>query len=193
MRRLTIAVAGLLICAGTPLPAVPGQAAPGSDVDDVEIHSLHVQGNVWMLVGGPSNAAVSIGDDGVLIVDTMVEPLADKLLAEVRRLAGDKPIRHRQHPPHPDHTGGTAYLRRLKSIVAGNFAAQVSNAPDRRDHRAREDAVQNAAGCCLSALPTNTFSPIQDIFFNGKRCGSSTNPPAIPERRQRLLPQVGRS
>jgi hypothetical protein len=29
-----------------------------------------------MLVGGPFNAAVSIGSDGVLVVDTMVEPLA---------------------------------------------------------------------------------------------------------------------
>ena len=85
---LTRAFAGgaliAIIFAVTPLRAQTG-AAP--DFSNVEIHSLHVQGNVWMLVGGPFNAAVSIGNDGVLIVDTMVEPLADRLLAEVKKIA----------------------------------------------------------------------------------------------------------
>ena len=72
-------------------------------------HSLHVQGNVWMLAAGPFNAAVSIGNDGVLVVDTMVAPLADKFLAEVKKLAGEKPIRYIVNTHfHPDHTGGNA-------------------------------------------------------------------------------------
>src|SRR5262245_91783 len=76
-----------------------------ANFDSVDVKSLHVQGNVWMLTAGPFNAAVQIGDDGVLVVDTMVEPLADKLIAEIKRLAGDKPIRYIVNTHvHADHT-----------------------------------------------------------------------------------------
>jgi hypothetical protein len=44
------------------------------------VRSLHVQGNVWMLHSDTVNAAVQIGDDGVLVVDTMDDTLADALL-----------------------------------------------------------------------------------------------------------------
>ena len=64
------ALAGGVLAAAL-LAAVPvhGQTGAAPDFSNVEIHSLHVQGNVWMIVGGPFNAAVSIGNDGVLVVD----------------------------------------------------------------------------------------------------------------------------
>src|SRR5256885_2452177 len=47
------------------------------------------------LIAGPaSNAVVQVGDQGVLVVDTMREQDADALLAEIRKLAGNKPIRY---------------------------------------------------------------------------------------------------
>ena len=101
--------------------------AQQNPAQSADIKSLHVQGNVWMLVGGPYNAAVQIGNDGVLVVDTMIEGLADKMVAEIRRLAGDKPIRYiiNTHV-HPDHTGGNEKVTSAgQSIIAGNFAGQV--------------------------------------------------------------------
>jgi hypothetical protein len=65
-----------------------------ANMDNVEVRSLHVQGNVWLINGGFVNAAVQIGDEGVLVVDTLVEPLAAKMIAEIKRLAGTKPIRY---------------------------------------------------------------------------------------------------
>ena len=76
------------------------------------------------------NAAVQIGDDGVLVVDTMTEALAEPMVAEIKRLAGDKPIRWiiNTHA-HPDHTGGNAKVAAAgRSIIAGNFAAQAGQA-----------------------------------------------------------------
>src|ERR1044071_5726680 len=74
-----------------------GRAPAGSVAENgaapPAVQSLHVQGNVWMLVGGFVNAAVQIGDEGVLVVDTMTEPLAAPMIAEVKKLAGNKPIR----------------------------------------------------------------------------------------------------
>jgi len=69
------------------------------------VRSLHVQGNVWMINAGSVNVAAQIGDQGVLLVDTGTEAAADAILAEVRRLAGDKPIRYIVNThAHRDHT-----------------------------------------------------------------------------------------
>ena len=50
--------AALLAMAVTAAP-VRAQTGAAPDFSSIEMHSLHVQGNVWMIVGGPFNAAVS--------------------------------------------------------------------------------------------------------------------------------------
>jgi cyclase len=161
------------------LTAAPVRAQTGAtpDVSNIEMHSLHVQGNVWMIVDGPFNAAVSIGDDGVLVVDTMVEPLADKLLAEVRKLAGAKPIRYIINTHfHPDHTGGNAKVTAAgQSIVAGNFAAQVGQAAASQANILAHENAQIRMMSDLKpappfiAMPTDTFfTDSKDLYFNGE-------------------------
>jgi glyoxylase-like metal-dependent hydrolase (beta-lactamase superfamily II) len=145
-----------------------------------DVKSLHVQGNVWMLIGGGTvNAAVQIGDDGVLVVDTMTEPLADKMLAEIRRLAGDKPIRYIVNTHvHQDHTGGNEKIAAAgQSIVAGNFAGQVGqDAANLAAVIAHENVlnrmsapVGSTAPRPFKAWPTDTFFvDDKDIYFNGE-------------------------
>jgi len=156
----------------------PGGSAAGVDAA-ADVKSLHVQGNVWMLVGSGVNAAVQIGDEGVLVVDTMTEPLADKMLAEIRRLAGDKPIRYiiNTHV-HPDHTGGNEKIAAAgQSIVAGNFAGQVGqDAANLAAVIAHENVlnrmsapVGSQAPRPFKAWPTDTFFvEDKDIYFNGE-------------------------
>ena len=52
-----------------------------------EIKTFHVQGNVYMLVGAGGNIAVQTGDEGVLVVDTGVATMRDKVLAAIRQLS----------------------------------------------------------------------------------------------------------
>jgi len=176
MRRLTTAGALVFGCAAAlSVPAATGQA-PVSGSGEGPIRSFHVQGTVWMLVGPESNAAVSIGDDGVLVVDTMTEPLAGALLAEIRRLAGSKPIRNIVNTHfHPDHTGGNAAITEAgESIVAGNFAAQVGqDASGQATVYAHENVLVRMGKLepppPFVALPTNTFfTESKDFFFNGE-------------------------
>jgi glyoxylase-like metal-dependent hydrolase (beta-lactamase superfamily II) len=158
------------------VPAATQQAAQAPGGGERPIRSFHVQGNVWMLVGPESNAAVSIGDDGVLVVDTMTEPLAGELLAEIQRLAGNKPIRNVVNTHfHPDHTGGNAVINEAgESIVAGNFAAQVGqDASGQATVYAHENVLvrmgQVKPAPPFVALPTNTFfTESKDFFFNGE-------------------------
>ena len=149
---------------------------PAPPVDN-EVHSLHVQGNVWMLTGGGVNAAVQIGDEGVLVVDTMTAALSDKLIAEIKKLAGDKPIRWIVNTHvDTDHTGGNARVAEAgESIIAGNFANQAGGQAaanfakilTHENVEARLVKVQPALP--TSAMPTDTFFTDEfEMHFNGE-------------------------
>jgi cyclase len=183
---LTAAVLMMLLASGRPLAQGAGAqgrqggAAPANNaVANAEVKSLHVQGNVWLLTGGGFNSTVQIGDDGVLVVDTLVEPLAEKLIAEIRRIAPGKPIRNiiNTHV-HADHTGGNAKVAAVgESVVGGNFAPQVGAAAASAAfiyaHENVQSRMANPQGpdpkLAFPAWPTNTFfDDTKEIYFNGE-------------------------
>lgn len=54
---------------------------------DPGLHVLPVQGNVYMLVGAGGNIAMSVGQDGILLVDSGREDMADRVLKVALDLA----------------------------------------------------------------------------------------------------------
>lgn len=54
---------------------------------DGEVHVLPVQGNVYMLIADGTNVTVSLGAEGVLLVNTGSAKMTDKVLAAVNQLA----------------------------------------------------------------------------------------------------------
>jgi glyoxylase-like metal-dependent hydrolase (beta-lactamase superfamily II) len=104
-------------------PAAP--AAPPA----TEIVPYHVAGNVWLMTGEPSNVVVQVGEEGVLVVDTGIKPLAGQLLAAIKKLAGTKPIRYVINTHlHGDHTGGNQVIREAgDTILDGNVARDRGN------------------------------------------------------------------
>src|SRR6202046_2365822 len=87
--------------------------------DNVQVHVLPVQGNVYMLVGSGGNITMQVGKEGVLLVDTMYAGLSDKVIAAVRTIS-DKPIRYIVNThAHGDHTGGNEKLAKAGSTIAG--------------------------------------------------------------------------
>jgi glyoxylase-like metal-dependent hydrolase (beta-lactamase superfamily II) len=86
MNRLTLFLAttsavGLLALghAQQPSPSSQGGAQPALQV-------LHVRGNIYMLVGAGGNIALSVGKDGVLMVDTGLEQHAERVIAAIQQL-----------------------------------------------------------------------------------------------------------
>jgi glyoxylase-like metal-dependent hydrolase (beta-lactamase superfamily II) len=141
------------------------------------VRSLHVQGNVWMINVGAVNVVAQIGEQGVMLVDSGPEAAADAVLAEVRRLAGDKPIRYiiNTHA-HLDHTGGNVKIASAgKSIISGNFAGQAgpaaANAAKILAHEQAQIRMQAAGPTAVpqAGWPTDTFFGAKDAFyFNGE-------------------------
>ena len=62
------------------------------DFSKLEVQTLKVQGNMYLLAGAGANVAVQAGDDGILLVDTGFEQMSAKTLAAIRKVS-EKPIR----------------------------------------------------------------------------------------------------
>ncbi len=156
-------------------PARPAATVPAAV--DGDVHVQHVQGNVWMLTGPSGNAAVQVGDDGVLVVDTMTDGLADRMLAEIRTLAGNKPIRWILNThAHPDHTGGNLKVAEAgEAIIAGNFVGQAGqSAANYAQIVAHENVLARMSSSEGPAVPTMAqpsetfFAPEFEMYFNGE-------------------------
>jgi len=97
----------------------PQNRPPQQNFDNVEVHVLPVQGNVYMIVGAGGNITMQVGKDGVLLVDTEYAQLSDKILKAIRTVS-DGPLRYIINTHyHADHTSGNENLRKAGSTIAG--------------------------------------------------------------------------
>jgi cyclase len=118
-----------------------------------EVEVLPIRGNVYALFGAGANIVVSVGNDGVLIVDAGRAEMSDKVLAAVQRLQREWTVRnepkslgfgaetrssvserHITAPPKPiryilntsadpDHVGGNEKLRKAGHTFTGGNVA----------------------------------------------------------------------
>jgi cyclase len=138
------------------------------------IHTLHVQGDVYMMVGAGGNITLQIGDDGVLLVDTGNGQSASDVVKAVRALT-DKPIRYIINTSaDPDHVGGNDAIGKLGSTIAGgNVGAGAGVGAGIIAHENVLNRMSAPTGQQASspsaAWPTDTyFTRKKELFFNGE-------------------------
>src|SRR3954453_17746738 len=85
-------------------------ASAQQDFSKVEVSTTHVAGNIYMLQGAGGNIGVSVGPDGILIVDDQYAPLAEKIEAALKKLSPGKLRFVLNTHFHSDHTGGNAHF-----------------------------------------------------------------------------------
>jgi glyoxylase-like metal-dependent hydrolase (beta-lactamase superfamily II) len=151
-----------------------GGGQPQQNFDNVQVHVLPVQGNVYMLVGAGGNVTIQVGDDGVLLVDTSYAQMSDKILAEIRKLS-NKPIRYILNTHvHPDHVGGNETLGKAgRTVSGGNVGA---DAPTGATIIAHENVLNRMSAPTgtqapfpFAAWPTDTyFTKQKEVFFNNE-------------------------
>jgi cyclase len=165
-------MAGAAAALAQQAPAPP----PQLNFDTVTMRAVSVRPNVWMIAGAGGNTTTQFGDQGVLVVDTQFAQAADKLLAEINRISGNRPIRYVVNTHvHPDHLGGNEGLQRAGNVIAaGNVALDLRDsggaivAHENVLFRLSKPAG-NAATGPAAALPTDTFFGARDeISFNGE-------------------------
>lgn len=140
--------------------ASSGQAQ--RDFSDVEIVPHHVAGTFYYLEGAGGNIGLSIGDDGVVMIDDQFAPLTDKILDAIRGL-NDGELRFviNTHV-HPDHTGGNENLGKMGIVILA------------RD----EVRVRLSAFSPRDALPILTYSDSITIHLNEEEVHAFPVPPA---------------
>jgi len=148
--------ASLLLCV-----LCAGLASAQQDFSKVEIKASPVSGNVYMLEGSGGNIGVSVGSDGILIVDDQFAPLADKIRAALKAL-GQGRLRFLLNTHwHGDHTGSNAVFGTEATIIAHDNVrkrlAEGSNVPGRGTPPAAREA-----------LPVITFDQSLAVHFNGE-------------------------
>ncbi|NOT59491.1 MAG: MBL fold metallo-hydrolase [Acidobacteria bacterium] len=127
--------------------------AQQQDFSKVEIKTTKVAGNVYMLEGSGGNIGVSVGNDGVLIVDDQFAPLAEKIRAALEKLTQLRLrfVLNTHH--HGDHTGGNEVFGETATIVAHSNV---------RKRLAANEKLRRMA------LPVITFDQTLSVHFNGE-------------------------
>ncbi len=145
------------------LCAIPAGAAAQTDFSTVEIKATPVAGNVYMLQGAGGNIGVSVGPDGILIVDDQFAPLADKIRAALKGLNQGKLRFILNTHWHGDHTGGNASFGPEAPIIAHD------NVRKRLSTEQRIEFFKSTVPAApKEALPVITFDKSLAVHFNGE-------------------------
>jgi len=151
-----LALAAFVIVTG--LKAQPG----GIDWDAVSLSTHHVAGSVHYLQGRGGNIGLSVGDDGVLMIDDQFAPLSQRILGKINEISnGDIRILVNTHV-HGDHTGGNANFRAMGIPILSQDRV-----------RARLESTQPEA-----SLPVMTYSEDVTLYLNGEAVHVIAMPPA---------------
>ena len=131
------------------------------DFSKVEIKVQKVAGTVYMLQGAGGNIGVSVGDDGVVIVDDQFAPLAPKIRAALKGIT-DKPIRFILNTHyHGDHTGGNGEFSKDGPIIAQENVRKRLQSGSTALGRTTPPAPKEA-------LPVITFNDRATVHLNGE-------------------------
>src|SRR5581483_9887984 len=153
------------------LAAQPNRGAPPQNFDNVELHMIPVQGNVYMLIGAGGNMTVQVGSDGVLLVDTMFAPLAPRIAAEIQKLS-PLPIRYIiDTHVHPDHVGGNEALAKMGAPGASptDTGGATIIAHENVVNRMAKPAAGGQTPTATPGLPNDEyFTRTKDLYFNGE-------------------------
>jgi cyclase len=139
------------------------------NIGDVEL--LSVQGNISMVSGAGGNIAVQAGKDGILLVDTGVAGMSDKVLEMIRPLSKGQITYIINTDDRMDHVGGNEFFAKTGRPLALNRASQASvmivafnTLLDRMSA-----PTGKTAPLPEKAWPNDTYSvPEKNLFFNGE-------------------------
>jgi cyclase len=151
--------------------AVPKTTAEDHGPDGGELEFLSVQGNISMLAGAGGNITVQAGRDGILLVDTGLATMSDKVLGMIQRFSKGQVTYIINTDERSDHIGGNEAFAKTGEHLAINRAAAANvmivgfstildrvSAPTGQTSPIPEES-----------WPNDTYSvPQKNLYFNGE-------------------------
>jgi glyoxylase-like metal-dependent hydrolase (beta-lactamase superfamily II) len=149
-----------------------GATAQQRNFDAVQIKVHQVAPNVYALEGEGGNIGVSVGDDGVLLIDDQFAPLTPKIVDAVKTIT-DKPIRFLLNTHwHGDHTGGNENLGKMGVIIIAHDNVYKRLSVD------QVNLLGKTAALSKVGLPVVTFNDRVVYHINGDEITAYHVPPA---------------
>lgn len=150
------------------------------DPTKVTLKTTLVTGGISMIEGANGfaggNVAVSVGDDGVFIIDDEIEPMTAKLKAALGALS-KRPVRFVVNTHwHVDHTGGNPALAAAGAVIIAQENVRKRLGVDAVLHMGGQEMKIKAQP--PAALPVVTFADDVTLHVNGDDVHVIHVPPA---------------
>ena len=171
------AVIGLAACSASETKSAVNKATVDMPVAKTEIIAIErdlpapaddlrtasIGNNLYVIFGPGGNIGVSVGDDGVLLIDDKFQRNADGILAQVKGLT-DAPLRYVLNTHfHGDHTGSNAQM-----AAAGATLMAHENVRTRMGITFENKAFGRTIKAVDESLwPTETYDGMTTLSFNG--------------------------
>jgi len=158
MRKTSLLVVfGISLVAG----AAYGQQ---QDFDKVTIKTTKITEGVYMLEGSGGNIGVSVGDDGVVVIDDEFAPLTPKIQAAIAAIT-PKPIKFVLNTHwHGDHTGGNENMAAAGAVIIAHDNVRKRMSVE----QFIEIMKRKVPASPPKALPIVTFTADVTLHLNGE-------------------------
>lgn len=136
--------------------------------DTVEVTISRVAGHIYQIRGEGGNIGMSVGEDGIILIDDQFAPLTDKIMAAIRSVS-DAPIRFLINTHvHEDHTGGNANFAGMGAMIIAHDRVRIR----------LMEGIRGGPPAAPVALPIVTFSEPISLHLNGEDVRIIPSPPA---------------
>jgi glyoxylase-like metal-dependent hydrolase (beta-lactamase superfamily II) len=166
MKFPSLAVAATRVWVAATLSVLSGSPAAAQRIDysKLEIKTTDLGHGVYLLGWQGGDSLILVGDDGVLLVDTSVAAMGDKIKAAIARVS-DKPIKLiiNTHA-HADHFGANEALAKggVRIIAHDNLRERMAKG----QYLAAFN--QTIPPSPPAALPTLTYADAMTLYFDGE-------------------------
>lgn len=124
----------------------------GAQNNTVVVKTLKMAEHIYMLEGQGGNIGISVGNEGVLMIDSQFAHVTPKIREAIRALS-DKPIKFLVNTHHHgDHSGGNSNIAKGNTTIIAH-----DNVRWRIEHQEKD------------ALPVITYSDKLHIYLNGEQ------------------------
>ncbi|MEP3889950.1 MAG: MBL fold metallo-hydrolase [Hellea sp.] len=144
-------------------------AAPAQDITTKDLG-----GGFYMLLGPGGNIGVSVGDDGVFVIDDKFARFGDQIIGQIRGIT-DAPIRYVINTHyHGDHAGANAEMKETGAVIVAheNVRKRMGMTFENKAFGATTKATD------ASLWPDVTYSEDATFHFNGQTVHAIHTPSA---------------
>ena len=128
----------------------------------LKINTTKLIDNMYVIHGSGGNVILSIGNDGVILIDDQYAPVTEKLKSVITNLT-EKPIKFVINTHlHPDHVGGNEKLGEEGAIIVSHDNVRKRLSSD----QLFEFINQTIPAMSVKGLPIITFSENMTFYHN---------------------------